>query len=92
MLTNKGELKLLDFGISKVTNATYTQTKSLGTLAYMAPETFDLGEISEETNLSDVEPLISNKVDVWAVGCIINEVFSKEKPWASLKNENHIIA
>ena len=42
MLTNEGELKLLDFGISRVTNATFTTTRSTGTLAYMAPETFNI--------------------------------------------------
>jgi len=94
MITNNGDLKLLDFGISKVSNATFTQTKTTsGTLAYMAPETFDIGEITENTNMNDSISTISTKIDVWAFGCITHELFTKEKPWSSvIKSDNHLIS
>ncbi len=94
MVNNKGEIKLLDFGISKVSNATFTQTKTGGTLAYMAPETFDIGDdISESTNMNASTSLISTKVDVWAFGLIIHELFTLDKPWSTvIRNENQLIA
>jgi serine/threonine protein kinase len=77
---NEIHLKLIDFGVSKISNKTLTYTQNqFGTTRYMAPETFDLGK--------DDLIHVSNKVDIWAMGCLISEIFSNEIPWAEIKND-----
>ena len=117
MINEKLEIKLIDFGISRLCNENgkFQPTKILGTCRYMAPENYndkssnnngykntdtdnnksDTSEDSEEfsevyTDDEDLDEeafgrkldLISTKVDVWAFGLIINEIFSGLKPWS----------
>lgn len=71
MLTIYGEVKIIDFGISK----TQTPEKSLtatnflaGKLSYLAPELFDGSKASRET-------------DIYAVGAVLFELFSGTHPF-----------
>ena len=60
-ISDNYEIKIGDFGLSKILNETnYAQTK-VGTLVYTAPEIYN-GE------------KYTNKVDIWALGCIIYEL------------------
>ena len=60
-ISDNYEIKIGDFGLSKILNETnYAQTK-VGTYVYMAPEIYN-GE------------KYTNKVDIWALGCIIYEL------------------
>ena len=60
-ISDNYKIKIGDFGISKILNETnYAQTYA-GTLLYMAPEMINGDKYT-------------NKVDIWALGCIIYEL------------------
>ena len=60
-ISDNYKIKIGDFGISKILNETnYAQTFA-GTLLYMAPEMINGDKYT-------------NKVDIWALGCIIYEL------------------
>ena len=90
MIDQTLNVKLLDFGISKVLDKTVTNTITMGTLIYMAPENFSVNSNEGQTMTETSRSSISTKVDIWAFGCIIAELFSGVKPWSG-KEENQII-
>jgi serine/threonine protein kinase len=55
----------------------------------MAPDNF---QIKEDNAEDDSKCSITTKVDVWAFGCILSEIFSKEKPWKRERDQHQIIA
>lgn len=62
-------VKLLDFGIAKVTTGTVTQHQSLvGSAQYMSPEQIEGGEVDGRT-------------DVFAAGVVLYEMLSGRKPF-----------
>merc|ERR1712217_194854 len=64
--------KLCDFGLTQSMEKTHISKRDNegGSPRYMAPELFDChGKITE-------------KVDVWALGCIVLEVYSGRLPYA----------
>jgi serine/threonine-protein kinase len=69
MLTARGEVKIVDFGIAKLAgqdDLTATGV-SLGTVAYMAPEQF-AGQIDA-------------RVDIWALGVVLFEMLAGRRPF-----------
>lgn len=83
MIENGNNVKLIDFGISKVASKTQTFTKSsVGTTCYMAPENFDVNIDADPDN--DKPIAISGKTDMWAVGAMTSELFSGGIiPWSN---------
>lgn len=77
LLDKDGRAKIADFGISKVKDPSKTyltqMTAENGTPMYMSPEQMNGGKVDE-------------KVDVYALGCIMNEMWTRRQPW---KNTNH---
>jgi len=69
MLVDTGQVKLLDFGLARRTDAV-DRSKPAGTFAYMAPEQW-LGEDVDE------------RCDIWAVGLVLFEVFAGTHPLAA---------
>ncbi|HEV3165077.1 MAG TPA: protein kinase [Isosphaeraceae bacterium] len=71
MISEKGEIKLTDFGIAKDLDATaLTATgRTLGTAAYMAPEQIR------------GTPEVSHKTDLYALGVVIYELLTGEVPF-----------
>ncbi len=87
LLNHNGVIKYVDFGAAKViarqsktlitTNANVKPNKSMtGTPMYMSPEVIK-GE----------NPGRAGAVDVWSLGCVILEMATGRRPWASLDNE-----
>ena len=69
LIDNDGTIKLIDFGISKFHNLSYTQTNQLlGTMAYMAPELFGGATASEQS-------------DMWALGVVLYEMIAGVNPF-----------
>ena len=74
MVTTEGSVKVVDFGIARLLDASRTQTGMLiGTLGYMAPQQIQ-GEHADERS------------DIWAVGVMFYELLCYERPFAG---ENH---
>lgn len=77
LLDDEGRAKIADFGISKVKDPAKSyltqMTAENGTPMYMSPEQMNGGKVDE-------------KVDVYALGCILNEMYTRRQPW---KDSNH---
>ena len=68
--TNDSELKLVDFGLSKILGPTETSTDPFGTLSYVAPEVL-------------LQKPYGKNVDLWSLGVIIYILLSGMLPFDS---------
>lgn len=78
---NNGEIKIADFGLSKVVQETVGSdsieltSQGAGTYWYLPPECF--GPLDGQAE----QPKISNKVDVWSTGVIFFELLFGRRPF-----------
>ena len=83
LLDKNNKPYLIDYGISKIcANKKNVMTSTKGTLYYLAPESFEVKNFTENEEI-----IVSPKVDVWAFGCLLSYIFSGETPWENLLNE-----
>ena len=70
MLTSKGQAKIVDFGLAKLTGHTkLTQSDTtLGTIAYMSPE-----QMQGET--------VDHRTDLWSLGVVLYEMVTARLPF-----------
>ncbi|HVR87547.1 MAG TPA: protein kinase, partial [Planctomycetota bacterium] len=69
MVTDRGELRILDFGVARRGGSTLTETGlALGTLAYMSPEQLQARPVDGRT-------------DLWSLGVVLFEMLAGRRPF-----------
>jgi len=73
MLNSRGEVKITDFGIAKITSDQTVSREIVGSPSYMSPE-----QIREES--------VANVSDIFSLGCVLYELLTCEQTFSG---ENH---
>lgn len=74
LITNKGQIKLADFGLARIYQQTQLLTAVVVTLWYRSPEVL-------------LQSSYASPVDIWSCGCIFAELYSR-KPLFAGQSEN----
>lgn len=91
LISDNGDVKLCDFGLSKLTTSDIEMTQQVGTPAYMAPEMAGFGD-EEKSNKDLCENLTSERmnaigkpVDVYSYGIILWTLWTQKLPYSDLR-------
>lgn len=86
LITRDGTIRICDFGLSRIQRIATTgvspstkdvERKGVGTVIYMAPEIFNNG-------------LSTIKSDMWAVGCVIVELYKGTRTWGDYTSDSKV--
>jgi len=89
MIDQNLKVYLIDFGIAKVcSDGIRSITRAKGRIHYLAPETL---EAADYTETKDIISIVTNKVDVWAYGCIVSYIFSGILPWCNEYTDHEVV-
>lgn len=90
LFDSMGDVKITDFGLSKILNETddcmtsvELTSQGAGTYWYLPPECFDRG---------DAPPRISSKVDVWSLGVILYQMLYGRRPFGEGKSQERVLS
>jgi tousled-like kinase len=94
VLYHKGNVKIVDFGLSKIVDHSVTNghdtieltSQGAGTYYYLPPECFSACNVMSTGQLK-----VSNKVDVWSVGVVFYELLYGRKPFGDGQPQEHIL-
>ncbi|BAM41769.1 protein kinase [Theileria orientalis strain Shintoku] len=86
ILNHRGNIKLADFGLSKMAShdATEVYWGGGGTIWYQPPEC-----LMANTRANAKVPL-SDKIDIWAVGCILYEMLFNSRPFGTFCSKSSL--
>ena len=79
LVSDRGEVKLTDFGCSYSTRITENRELAMGTVLWMAPEVCR----QEASNWS---------CDIWSLGCTLLQIATNREPWSEMEFEHCIPA
>ncbi|KAH9488436.1 Mitogen-activated protein kinase kinase kinase 5 [Bulinus truncatus] len=82
LLEDERNIKLTDFGLSKIINENTNARSSVGTYKWMAPEVIN---ITKGNNSYDL------KADVWSIGCTVVEMATGSPPFPNLSSFQALI-
>jgi len=79
LITEKGDVRIIDFGLSKIMSSSENSNEGVGTVNYVAPEVL-------------VRQNYTNKVDVWSLGIVLYFMLSKRLPFDDISQKDELIA
>ena len=80
LLTSDNSIKLADFGLARTINPESMAKSCVGTPLYMSPEVIQ--------NRSGDTTRYEHGADIWSVGCIVYELLTGKRPFATSDFEN----
>jgi serine/threonine protein kinase len=75
LITDKGQIKLSDFGTSHIIGGARDIASIAGTPRWMSPDMVQTGEASRAS-------------DIWALGCVVMEMSTGVQPWSDVQFDN----